>query len=227
VRILEFELRRRNIGRVLSGLVLAAAIAAIYVSPVREWLTLDRLREILAQLRSLWYGPILFILVYAAACVFALPASLFVIAAGVIWGWALGGAYSLVGSMLGGTAAYFAARYIGGGILAHLGEAGRKVEKQLENAGFQTMVILRLTGLPFPVLNFAGGVARMRFGSYFMGTLVGILPSQFVIAYSADAIAGGTLSREDALVRVFVAAGLMALLVILPTWIRRRYRTVA
>jgi uncharacterized membrane protein YdjX (TVP38/TMEM64 family) len=63
----------------------------------------------------------------------------------------------------------------------------------------------------------------MRFGAYFMGTMFGILPSQFVIAYSADAIAGGTLSKGDALIRLLVAAGLMALLVVVPIWIKKRY----
>jgi uncharacterized membrane protein YdjX (TVP38/TMEM64 family) len=157
VKILELELRRRNVGRLLAAVALAAAIAAIYLSPAREWLTLERLRDALERLRSIWYGPLLFMFIYALACVVALPASPFVIAAGIIWGWLFGGIYSLAGSMIGGSAAYLVARYIGGGVLAHMGERGRRIEQQLENAGFEAMLVLRLIGIPFPVLNFAGG----------------------------------------------------------------------
>lgn len=221
--LLELELRRKNLGRVIAAVALTAAIVAVYLSPARSFMTLEKLQQLLDHLRSIWYGPVLFIGVYAATCVLALPASPFVVAAGIIWGWLLGACYSTVGSMIGATATYFVARYIGGGILARLGSRGQKIEKQLEHAGFQPMLILRLIGLPFPVLNFAGGVARMRFGSYFIGTLLGILPSQFVIAYSADAIAGGTLSKGDALLRVLVAAGLMAMLVLIPLWVKKRY----
>ena len=221
--LLELELKRKNVGRILAAIILVAVIAALYLSPARDLMTLDQLRSGLERIRSIWYGPVLFIAVYATACIFAVPASPFVAAAGIIWGWFFGGLYSHIGSMIGATASYYVARYIGGGMLARLGSRGRQIEQQLETAGYKPMMFLRLIGLPFPVLNFAGGVARMPFGAYFGGTFLGILPSQFVIAYSADAIAGGTLSKGDALVRVFIAAGLMAMLVLIPTWLKKKY----
>jgi uncharacterized membrane protein YdjX (TVP38/TMEM64 family) len=221
--LLETELRRRFIGRIIAAVVLVAAMVAIYLSPARQWMTLERLRQVLDTLRQLWYGPVVFIVVYAAACVFAIPASLFVVSAGIIWGWLLGGVYALMGSMLGAAATYYVARYIGGGMLTRLGPRGAKLERQLETSGFQAMLLLRLSGLPFPVLNVAGGVARMRFGDYLLATFLGIIPSQFVITYSADAIANNTLSGRDAFLRVLLAGALMATLVLVPMWLKRRF----
>lgn len=221
--LLETELKRRYLGRIIAACVLVGAMVAIYFSPARQWMTLERLQEVLDRLRELWYGPLIFILVYATSCVFAIPASLFVISAGIIWGWLLGGIYALVGSVLGAAATYYVARYIGGGVLTRLGPRGAKLERQLETSGFQAMLVLRLSGLPFPVLNVAGGVARMPFTDYLLATFLGIIPSQFVIAYSADAIANNTLSGRDAFLRVLLAGALMAALVFVPMWLKRRF----
>lgn len=213
--------RRLQTGRIIAAILFVAAVAAIYLSPARSWLTLENARATLDGLRSLWYGPIVFIVVYAAACVLAVPASIFVLSAGIIWGWAFGVVYALIGSILGAAASYFVARYIGGGLLQRFGRMGISAQKQLEKAGFRSMLILRLIGLPFPVLNFAAGVARMKFSDFMLGTALGIIPSQFVIAYSADSIANGTLSGGDAMIRVFIAAGLMGLLVSIPLLVKR------
>lgn len=213
--------RRLQAGRIIAAILFVAAVAAIYLSPAREWLTLENARATLDGLRSLWYGPIVFIVVYAAACVLAVPASIFVLSAGIIWGWAFGVVYALIGSILGAAASYFVARYIGGGLLQRFGRMGISAQKQLEKAGFRSMLILRLIGLPFPVLNFAAGVARMKFSDFMLGTALGIIPSQFVIAYSADSIANGTLSGGDAMIRVFIAAGLMGLLVSIPFLVKK------
>lgn len=213
--------RRLQLGRIVAGIVFIGALAAIYLSPARQWLTFENARASLDDLRSLWYGPIVFIFVYAISCVLAIPASIFVLSAGIIWGWAFGVVYALIGSILGAAASYYVARYIGGGLLQRFGRMGLSAEKQLEKAGFRSMLILRLLGIPFPVLNFAAGVARMQFPAFMLGTALGIIPSQFVIAYSADSIANGSLSGGDAMIRVFIAAGLMALLVSIPFVVRK------
>lgn len=213
--------RRLQTGRIIAAIVFVAAVAGIYLSPASEYLTLDHARAVLDDLRSIWYGPILYVITYALACVFAIPASIFVLSAGIIWGWKLGVVYALIGSMLGAAASFYVARYIGGGLLQRFGRMGASAEKQLEKAGFRGMLILRLIGIPFPVLNFAAGVARMRFSDFMFGTFIGIIPSQAVIAYSADSIANGTLSSGDAMMRVFIAAGLMGVLVMIPYVVKR------
>ena len=213
--------RRLQTGRIIAAILFVGVVAALYLSPARNYMTLEHARSVLDDLRSIWYGPLLFVLTYAVACVFAIPASIFVLSAGIIWGWKLGVVYAVIGSLFGAAASFYVARYIGGGLLRRFGRMGVSAEKQLEKAGFRGMLILRLIGLPFPVLNFAAGVARMRFSDFMLGTFIGIIPSQFVIAYSADSIANGTLSSGDAMIRVFIAAGLMGVLVMIPYVVRR------
>ena len=188
----------------------------------------EHARAVVAKARSLWYAPLIFIACYMVGCIVAAPATIFVVTAGIIWGWEFGGTYSLLGGVLGASVSFFIGRFIGGGLLTKLGKQGRRVERQLETGGFHSMLILRLVPLvPFPVLNYAGGVARMRFRDYFFATLIGAAPSHYIITYSADAIASGSLSAGSAFLRIFIAGVLMAGLVLLPLAFKKRVRLAA
>ena len=93
-------MRRRAI-KIATLVALAAGVVVLYASPLREYFTRQHLREGITLLRGLWYGPVVLIASYAVGCVFALPASIFVIAAGVIWGWKLGSVYAVAGGVIG------------------------------------------------------------------------------------------------------------------------------
>lgn len=219
------EARRGALGRVLAAVILLAVVTALYFSPAREYFTFDYARLMIAKLRSIWYGPLILILSYGVGTVFALPATLFVCLAGIIWGPLLGGVYALAGGCLGATLSFLVARFIGGGVLRRFGKRGMRLEKHLETAGFSTILALRLVpGIPFPVLNYAAGVAGVPFRDYFFATLIGSAPAHFVFAYSAHAIAGGTLTGWQAFYRLLIAGALMAALVFIPMMIKRRLR---
>jgi uncharacterized membrane protein YdjX (TVP38/TMEM64 family) len=213
---------RRIVFRIAAAVVLAAVFLGLWFSPLRGQLTRENVRTFVEHLRGLWYGPIVFILVYAAGCVFALPASLFVIAAGFIWGWFLGGVYSLVGGMIGAVAAFFLGRFIGSGVLERFGRVGRMVAKQVDHAGFRSMLILRnIPGIPFAVLNYGAGVCGVRFRDFLPSTFIGIIPPMFVFTYCADALFNGTMSEGDVVKRLVIACSLMLLFILLPVVVKR------
>jgi len=205
--------------------LLAAAFVAVWLSPLREQMTRDNVRAFVENLRGLWYGPIAFIAAFALGCIFALPASLFVIAAGFIWGWVLGGVYSLIGGVLGATASFYVGRFVGAGILDRFGRVGRMVAKQVDHAGFRSLLVLRnIPGIPFAVLNYGAGVAGVRFRDFFASTVIGVTPSMFVFAYCADALFNGSMSEGDAFVRLAIVCGLMLTIVLLPLLVKRLSR---
>lgn len=213
--------------RVAIGLFVAACMVGLYLSPLREQLTLDNIRALLDHVKSLWYGPIAFIIVYAIGVVLWVPASIFILAGGVIWGWKLGGAYALAGGILGAFVAYRIGHFVGGGLLTRFGKAGAAVAKRLDHAGFSTLLTLRLIPVfPFALLNYGAGVAGLRNGDFLLATLFGLAPANFVLAYSADALVGGTLSRQAAFERVGIAIALVAALFVVSAVIRRKARKV-
>jgi len=206
--------------------IIAGAVVAVLVSPLRHQLTLGNARTWVtnerAHVQSLWWTPLALIAAYGIGCIFAIPATLFIAVAGALWGWKLGLAYAIAGGMLGASASYFLGRYLGEGLLDRFGKAGAAVTRQIKRAGFQTMLIVRLIpGPPFAMWNYGAGVARFPFGIYFIATLLGTLPAHFVFAYSADALFSGTMTERDAVKHLAIVAALLIALTLIPTVVKR------
>lgn len=213
---------RRGLLKLGAAALLVAAFVAIWFSPLREHLTRENIRAAVEQIRSVWYAPIVYIALYALGCVVALPASIFVIAAGFIWGFLLGGCYAMIGGTLGAMISFAAGRFIGEGLLDRFGRIGQVVRKQVDHAGFKSLLILRnIPGIPFAALNYGAGVAGVRFRDYFFATVIGIAPSKFVFTYCADALFNGSMSEGDAFRRLAVVCLLVVAMVLLPAIIKR------
>ncbi len=213
---------RRMLFRVAVLVLLAAAVVGIYLSPLREKFTLENVRAFVEHLRGLWYGPLAFVLAFTLACVLALPASLFVIAAGFIWGFGLGTIYSLMGGLLGAIASFYMGRFVGEGMLQKFGRVGRAVARQVDHANFGKLLALRfIPGIPFAVLNYGAGVAGVRTRDFIASTFAGIIPSMLVFAYCADALFNGSMSEGEAFKRLTIVCGLMLALTLLPMAVKR------
>jgi len=216
-------MNRRNAIKLAVLAVLGGGVVALYFSPLRAYLTKAHIVDLITWLRGLWYGPLVLIALYAAGCVFAIPASIFVISAGVIWGWKLGAVYAIAGGMLGAIASYYVGGFLGEGLLEKFGSAGKAVRRQVESAGFTSMLIVRLIpGPPFAVWNYAAGIARMRFRDYFWATLLGVIPSHIVFTYCADSLVNGTMTQGDALRRLAIVCALLLALIAIPIVIKKR-----
>jgi len=212
--------------RVAMVVLIVAAVAAVLISPIRQQLTIANARGWVTHERdhvqSLWWAPFALIGAYGVGCIFAIPATLFIAVAGAMWGWKFGLSYAMAGGMLGASLSYFMGRYLGEGLLDRFGRPGAAVKRQIERAGFKTMLIVRvIPGPPFAVWNYAAGVARFPFGIYFLATLLGTLPAHFVFAYSADALFRGTMTEGDAVKRLGVVALLVIALILLPMIVKR------
>lgn len=216
--------KRKNTVRVIALIALAGAIAAIYATPAREYLTLANVRAAASYLEGLWFGPIAFIASYAIGAVLLLPATLFVVAAGVIWGWKLGSLYALAGGTLGAVVSYLAGNFLAGGILDRFGGRMARLSAALKGAGFQTLLLLRLVGvIPFGIYNYGAGVAHVNFRNYILSTIAGLVPATLVMSYSADALLSGSLSSRDALYRILGVATALFSFVLLTAYLKKRF----
>lgn len=213
---------RRTLLRIAAAVLLVAAFLAVWFSPLREHLTRENIRAAVEQIRAVWYAPIVYVLIYAIGCVVAFPASLFVLAAGFIWGWALGGAYAMVGGTMGAVVSYFAGRFIGEGLLERFGRIGRVVAKQVDHATFGSLIAMRnIPGVPFAVLNYGSGVMGVPFRTYLLATIVGIAPSKFVMTYCSDALFNGSMTEGDAFKRLAIVCTLVIAMALLPLLVKR------
>ena len=204
-------------------LALITAGVIVYVSPLREEINVRNARAFASYLSTLWYGPLVFVLTYAVAAVLLVPASVFVLSAGVIWGWKFGAAYAVIGGFAGAILSFWLAQWIGDGILQKFGRPGQQLAKGLQRARFKSILILRLVPLfPFAVVNYGAGVAGVKFSDYALATAIGMVPSAIVFTYSADALVNGKMTGSDAALRLFGVGVALAALVLLPALFKRR-----
>ncbi len=179
------------------------------------------------EIRGLQQRPYmapLFVVVYAVATALALPGSVLTIAGGAIFGFGLGTLLNWLGASIGAVIAYFMARSLGlDAVRRLLGRRADTLERLAGDHGFATVLRLRLIPIiPFNVLNFASGLAGVRARDYVLGTLIGLVPGCAIYTYFADALLTGAAgARRDALVKLLIAGGLLAILSFVPALTKR------
>jgi uncharacterized membrane protein YdjX (TVP38/TMEM64 family) len=159
---------------------------------------LGDLRTWLGRL-GLW-GPFAFMRVYALGVIIAVPASLLTIMGGLLFGWAHAILYVAVGATVGAAVSFLIARYVARDAVAHHLERSERFEqpdKLTATQGPMIVALLRIVPIsPFFLMNYGLGLTRVRFSTYVLWSLVGMMPTTIVYAVGADAITRGLLERR-------------------------------
>ena len=211
---------------VLVLLVVGGYIAATR-TPLGNYLTREGIGEAIALLRGNPWAPLIFIATYATATALAVPGTILTLAGGALFGFYWGTVFNFVAANIGANAAFVLARTLGGdGVRRLMGNdsaALQKLDDVVGKHGFQGLLTLRLIPLvPFNALNFGSGLMSLRWRTYAIATLVGILPGTAVYTFFADSLLQGSQeASRDALVRVFIAGGMLLLLSFLPAILKR------
>ena len=80
-----------------------------------------------------------------------------------------------------------------------------------------TVLFFRVIPLvPYEVLNYAGGLSKMKFRDYFTATFLGLIPGVVIAAFFGGSL--GEVNRLSDLLapRFLIAAGLMACVIAVP-----------
>ncbi|MEP7068899.1 MAG: VTT domain-containing protein [Usitatibacter sp.] len=169
---------------IAAALTAAALLALASFVPVADWA--DRVEDRIETL-SLAEGLLIFAALYFVATMLLVPAWIFPIAAGSLFGFAWGLAIALATAMASTMAAFFAARYVLRDRVRKL--AGRfsafaACEKALAVDGWKVVALLRLSPLlPFGVKNYLFGVTRVKLADYGIGSLAGLAPGMIFKVY--------------------------------------------
>ena len=169
-----------------------------------------------------------FMAVYIIQTALSLPgAAIMSLAAGAIFGSIMGTVYANFAATIGATLAFLVTRYLLRDVV--LNRFGAKLEgmnRELETRGFNYLLFLRLVPIfPFFLINLASGLTRLPLRTFFVGTMIGIIPGGFVYVN-----AGASLATIDSLSGIasprvlgsFALLGLFALIPALYTKFRRR-----
>jgi uncharacterized membrane protein YdjX (TVP38/TMEM64 family) len=200
------------IGVAVVGVVLLARNLGAYIPQFAVWV----------NGLGVW-GPVVFILGYAAAAVAFLPGSLLTLAAGAIFGLGRGFVYVFIAATLGASAAFLVSRYVA----RHAVESRlmgnprfAAIDRAVGAEGRKIVFLLRLSPVfPFNLLNYALGLTNVRFIDYFIAS-VGMLPGTLLYVYygklagDVAALAGGAAVQKDAAYYAVLGLGMIATVVV-------------
>jgi uncharacterized membrane protein YdjX (TVP38/TMEM64 family) len=165
------------------------------------------------------WGPLTFVLAYAALVVAFVPGVVLTMAAGAIFGVTQGTIVVFIGATLGATAAFLVSRYFARSYVASrvAGDARfAAIDRAVEREGLRIVFLLRLSPVvPFNLLNYALGLTRVRLRDFTLASL-GMLPGTLLYVYSGKvagdvaSIAGGAGVERGSEYYVFLAFGFAA-----------------
>lgn len=167
-----------------------------------------------------WVGPLIFVVLYAALTVAFVPGTAGTLAAGALYGIALGSLLVVIAATLGATAAFFVSRRLGRASFTQLpSDRLRRLDERLSVSGLRNLLVVRLLPVvPFNALNYAAGLTGISTRDYVIATAVGIVPG--TIAFTAV----GASAHDPRGTPFFLSLTALALLVLVSGVLARRQK---
>ncbi len=170
-----------------------------------------------------WVAPVAFTSIYAAAIPLLVPAGPFLLIAGILFGPFLGALYGLLGTVVGGAAAFALGRHLVRDWVAGRLESATGFslfQEALRREGLRGAVLIRLSPvLPAWLINYALGVSPLGWRPYLLSS-VSAVPTVLLYSLSGSglgdlaALERGEEPQRGTLHYAFLAAGIAATLAV-------------
>jgi len=166
-------------------LVTVALVVLAKVSGVSAHLRPDEIHERMAA-AGVW-GPVGYLLAFSVGELAHVPGWVFIAAAVVAYGRALGTLLAFVGAIASLSVSFVVVRVIGGKPLGAVRWAFvRRLLAHLDEHPIRTVILLRLVLWLTPQLNYALALSNVRFRSYLLGSMVGLVGPVIVLSFLSD-----------------------------------------
>lgn len=207
----------------LLALVALGAVLVLHFSPLRAWLS--DLQALKVQIGTYgWKAHVL----YAAASVLAIAIGVPRLAlcglAGVLFGFIEGMAVGMASGVLGSYGAFLLARW-GGRAWAERRLAGTsdRLRAILAKPDIASIFIARQLPVPGIVPNVLLGILPTRHSTFLIGSFLGYLPSNTIVALAGSSL--GKDSLEKAIAQVSLSMAGLGAFSLLLVWLRQHYKT--
>lgn len=153
----------------------------------------DKLGALREWIRSLGaWGPLVFMLLYVAATIAAIPGSAMTVAGGALFGSFWGVVLTLNAAVIGASLAFLISRYFAReAIVRWLGhnEKFQRLDRLTEEHGAIMVALTRLVPIfPFNLLNYGFGLTKVPFWTYFFWSWLCMLPGSVLYVVGSDAV---------------------------------------
>ncbi len=134
-----------------------------------------------------YLAPFIYILCFTILPIAFFPVPILALAAGLLFGFLPGTIYTLIGAVLNSSIMFLMAKVLAKDAVTNLLQ--RKLPENWssflfnldEKKGFGIIFILRLIpAMPYNLINYGAGLTSIKFSSYMLATILGILPGTLV-----------------------------------------------
>jgi uncharacterized membrane protein YdjX (TVP38/TMEM64 family) len=211
---------------VLAIVVVVGGVLVAYRMGLFELFTMANVDKLDAWFDSLGlWAPLIFVLVWIAACVFFLPGLPVTIVGALVFGPVWGTVYSSVGATIGAVAAFLVGRYAARSMVEGLirkNKALQKIDDGVERQGWRMLMITRLVPLfPFNAQNYVYGLTKISLPTYALVSFLCMLPGCIAFNFMAGSVRTGEFGK--ALLYLALGAIVFVLISLIPGWIKKRY----
>jgi len=186
-----------------------AVILAIYIYFSRESSITEVVENLQRFIRQsgVW-GPLIYVGGYAFRSLIFFPASILTITAGILFGPWLGILLTMIGENISANISFVVGRYFTADLLTYFSTRKRFVPRltcKIQDNGFLTVLIMRLTFLPFDLVGYSSGMCNIKQRDFALATVIGTIPGLLTFVF----LGGSMLDfRYLFFAAVFLAVGL-------------------
>ncbi len=153
----------------------------------RKYVDVNAILTFIEEQSNQWYAPILFITIYAVVATFGVSAAAFTLLSAPIFGFANGLLYTIIASNLCCLFSYVIARFMGKDwVLNKMRNISflESVATKIEKNPFIFLMYMRLIPIfPFALVNYVSAMLGIKYKTYAIATLLGMLPGSIVYVY--------------------------------------------
>jgi len=194
--------------------LLIIIILVLFLSPLRKIINIAKFTDIVNSIKDTPYAPYIYILIYVIGVIFAVPGFALTIIAGPLFGFWQGALLVIIASNLGCHITFFISRFMGQGFVSKMikeDSIADKLSRKIEENGFLVMLYIRLLPIfPFNIVNYVCGLTSIKYRSYAIATIIGMLPGTLVYVY----LSVSAVEVKDNPWALIIAIGLVVLLTI-------------
>lgn len=174
---------RRNIFRLAALILILAALVFAWRSPKAAHL----LSQTLEWIKGLGaWAPMAFVVLYVIAVVLFIPASIFTVGAGFVFGMAWGSFYVLIAALIAANVTFLLGRHVARNWIARRIQSYpkfRAIDEAVAREGWKIVALVRLAPVfPFSLMSYAFGLTRIPLWKYFLANFM-MIPGTLMYVY--------------------------------------------
>lgn len=200
----------------LSLAIVAAGCALLWINIHYLKLTPDTLRVWILSFG--WIAPAVYVGLFVVRPFVLFPASVLTLAGGLAFGTWYGMLYTFLGEIPGALLSFLLARRVGLGFFKGRDDPRlRKLEEAMQRKGFPMVLMLRIAPfVPFDLVSYAAGAARVPMRAYLSATVIGALPGTFAFCFLGASFTHGSWRQ------IALGGAIFAVAMLTPLLLRRR-----